>query len=86
MDDESTNSHTEEDKLLIPNAIFGDFIDRNVVVKTETSQFSGICRSVDGYLNTSLENAKFTGDSETVDLKSCYVVGGSVKHINLCNE
>lgn len=66
---------------------FSAFIDKEVKVLKDESVIQGICRSIDGYLNTILENAIYTRklDGKTIKMKSCFVTGGSVKNISSIN-
>lgn len=65
--------------------ILEDFIDKRIRIVREDSIFEGECRSMDGYLNTILENAMFKNkeNGTSVSLKTCFVIGSSVKHISI---
>jgi len=85
-------------------SIFDDFIDKKVKIvkgdfnKNQLYQLTGLCRSIDGYLNTVLEdcilldlaesqNTEKTNCEETQErFKTCFVTGNSLKHICLAND
>lgn len=67
--------------------ILEDFIDQNVEITTEENVFKGTCRSIDGYLNVILENVLFESRKDegesTLELRTCFVPGTVIKHINI---
>jgi len=67
--------------------ILQHFIDKEVEVFREDCTFTGVCRSIDGYLNSVLENVTFkTKETQaTVHFKTCFVVGNSIRHISIIN-
>ena len=80
MTDSSNTLKDEVNK--IDFSIFQDFVDNSVNVKTENCNFKGICRSIDGYLNTVLEDVEITENGMKEFLKTCFINGGLVKYIN----
>ncbi|ELA41081.1 uncharacterized protein VICG_01874 [Vittaforma corneae ATCC 50505] len=87
---ESNHSETAQDpsksEMELLNArILNDFIDKRITMVREDSIFEGECRSMDGYLNTVLENATFKNkeNGASMSLKTCFVIGNSVKHISI---
>lgn len=63
------------------------FVDKCVEVCRDDSTLEGVCRSIDGYLNVILENSVFKDkeSGEKMHLKTCFVVGSSIKHIRCIN-
>lgn len=74
------------DKLELINAkMLEKFVDRKVKIYKNDCALEGICRSIDGYLNTILENAVFINKEQKImaNLKTCLVIGSTIKHINI---
>lgn len=75
------NSHTENSLL------YRTFVDRRVTAQcTNETRIEGICRSMDGYLNMVLEEARIVGSPDTdspLTVSTCLVNGSSVKHVQL---
>lgn len=88
----SSSSQHENENLAEDKSIFSEFIDKLVSVKTENCSFEGICRSIDGYLNAVLENVEFylqTAEGKEIEkthLKTCFLAGGSIKHLNIIKQ
>lgn len=65
---------------------YGDIIDKKILIKYYgDARITGVCRSIDGYLNTVLEDADFFENptAEATKLATCFVRGGSLRHIEI---
>lgn len=62
---------------------YKNYIDKNIkIILQDEAQCTGVCRSIDGYLNVVLENAEFDSpSSDNLCLSSCLIRGTGVKHI-----
>lgn len=66
--------------------LYKKFIDRKILIKyAGDGYFTGVCRSIDGYLNTVLEGGLFFegDDAEPISVSTGFVKGGALRHIEL---
>lgn len=78
----------QDTKNLCESEIYTRFLDKRVAIrKSDSNCFTGVCRSIDGYLNVILENVEYTEkNNDPVRLQTCYVTGNLLKHISIINN
>lgn len=64
--------------------LYREFLGKKVLVKSANGSIcSGICRSVDGYLNIVLEDVSYSGNEDSLALKTCFIKGSGILHLEL---
>lgn len=69
--------------------LYKNFIDKNILIKYHGGAYlTGICRSMDGYLNVTVEKANFfeKRGAGAIRLASCFIRGGALHHIELMED
>lgn len=84
QDDSPASSEGNEPSI----ELYQRFIDQHVkMVSSDGAHIQGVCRALDGYLSAILEDATIISPStetatlEPLKLKSCYVRGGCIEHV-----
>ncbi len=69
--------------------LYKTFIDKKVIAKWQDGTLMyGICKSIDGYLNMVLENARYFEEKENseIEFSNCFLKGSFLTHIEFDKE
>jgi len=81
--DESFGDTNREEYYKEAEALYKLFLDKRIrIICKSNITIEGTCRSLDGYLNTALEDASYSGTGVSI-METCYVRGAFIQHMEI---